>query len=159
MPIQKTMGLQTDGDLWEIAWQAIIIRGVGNQDLGKVRGHATEEDIQAGRSNHYDRQGNNRSDTNADLGVGMVAGLGLVTLGKWLAARHDKYKRLMKRIHKMIAVITIAEKDERAKAKVVSKAVLGYDPEKWMETSVKIRSGNQESRTHQCLSLPPPIRG
>jgi hypothetical protein len=103
--------------LWEIAWEAIIRRGVYNQDLRKVKGHATDEDIEAGRSNRYDRTGNDRSDTNADLGVQMCGGLGLVTLGKWVANRHDNYKNLMKRIHKMIAVITIAEKTRKGKGK------------------------------------------
>ena len=56
-------------------------------------------------------------------------------------------------------MITIAEKNERAKEKVVNKAVLGYDPEKWVESSVKVRSGNQDNRTHQYLNLPPPIQG
>jgi len=155
------MGLQTDGDLWEIAWAAIIKRGVRNQDLRKVKGHATAEDIEAGRSNNEDRKGNGRSDTNADLGVDMLAGEGLATLGKWVASRHDDYKKLLKRIHRMIAVVTIAEKSERGKAKAAKKTILGlgYDPEKWMDTCMKIRSGNQDNRTHLSLDLPPPIQG
>ena len=59
----------------------------------------------------------------------------------------------------MIAVVTIAEKNERAKEKVVNKAVLGYDPEKWVESSLKVRGGNQDNRTSQYLDLPPPIQG
>ena len=86
----------------------------------------------------------------------MVAGQGLVCLGKWVAGRHDKYICLMKRIHKMIAVVTIAEKNERAKEKVVNKAVLGYDPETWVESSLKVRSGNQDNRTSQYLDTTHP---
>ena len=84
-PFKKPWGLQKDGDLWEVAWDAILKRGIGNQDLRKVKGHATEDDIRAGRSNEYDRDGNDRSDTNADRGVEMIAGEGLVVLGKWTA--------------------------------------------------------------------------
>ena len=59
----------------------------------------------------------------------MVAGEGLPTLGKWLAEKHRNYISFMKRVHKMIAAVTMAEKEERMKEKVVNKAVLGYDPE------------------------------
>ena len=41
-----------------------------------------------------------------------IIGKGLVVLGKWIAERHDQYKKLMKRIHKMIGVIALAENRE-----------------------------------------------
>ena len=49
--------------------------------LRKVKGHATKEDVQESRSTTEDRNGNDRSDRNADNGVLKVAGEGLVTLG------------------------------------------------------------------------------
>ena len=102
--------MQTDGDLWQVAWEAILVRGIGSQDVRWVKGHATEEDIGQGRSNCHDREGNNRSDTNADKGVEMVAGEGLVTLAKWAAERYEGYVKFMARVHKMIAAVTMAEK-------------------------------------------------
>ena len=42
-PFGKAWGLQTDGDLWEQAWLAVLKRGAGNQTLRKVKGHATEK--------------------------------------------------------------------------------------------------------------------
>ena len=36
-------------------------------------------------------------------------------LGERLANQHDDYRKFMKRIQKMIATITIAEKEERCK--------------------------------------------
>ena len=59
---QKTLsadhvGVQTDGDLWEQAWLAILKRGAANQTLRKVKGHATQEDIEAGRSTPEDKKG------------------------------------------------------------------------------------------------------
>ena len=66
------MGLQTDGDLWEQAWLAVLKRGAGNQTLRKAKGHATEKDVRNGRSNPADKEGNDFSDKLADKGVEAV---------------------------------------------------------------------------------------
>ena len=58
-----------DGDLWEQAWIAVITRGATNQDFRKVKGHATKEDVEAGTSIAADKEGNDKSDANADGGV------------------------------------------------------------------------------------------
>ena len=56
-----------------------------------------------------------------------IKGKGLVALGNWIVERHDQYKKnLRKRTHKMIAVITLAEKAEREKDEKIQKAILGY---------------------------------
>ena len=65
-PFKKPWGLQTDGDLWEQAWPAILTRGAANQDLRKAKGHATVGDVGTGRSNPEDKHGNDKSDKNAD---------------------------------------------------------------------------------------------
>ena len=114
-PFKKPWRLQTDGDLWEVAWEAIHIRGLSNQDLRKVKEHVTVEDVQQGRSTVSDKEGNDRSDKNADRGVEQLAGEGLVTLGKWVANRQDQYKKFVTRVHRMIAAVTKAEKEERKK--------------------------------------------
>ena len=57
-------------------------RGVGNQTLQKVKGHATEKDVAEGISTAKDRGGNDKSDRLADQGVEEIAGVGLVALGK-----------------------------------------------------------------------------
>ena len=74
------MGLQTDGDLWQQAWLAVVQRGSGNQSLRKVKGYATMEDIQQGLSNKEDKEGNDKSDNLADDGVESIQGRGLVNL-------------------------------------------------------------------------------
>ena len=48
-PFGKPWAVQTEGDLWEQAWAAVSKRGAGNQKLRKVKGHATQEDISAGK--------------------------------------------------------------------------------------------------------------
>ena len=146
-------------ETWQIAWEAILTRGIGSQDVRWVKGHATEEDISQGRSNSHDKEGNDRSDTNADKGVEIVAGEGLVTLAKWAAQRYEGYLKFMARVHKMIAAVTMAEKEERGKEKKKEKAILGYDPEKWTDANCVIKNGSSEGRMYQALDLPPPIRG
>ena len=47
-PFGKAWGLQVDGDLWEVAWNASLKRGIGNRFFRKVKGHATEEDVGKG---------------------------------------------------------------------------------------------------------------
>ena len=47
-PFGKPWGLQIDGDLWQLAWEAVKTRGAGNQTLRKVKGHATEKDVANG---------------------------------------------------------------------------------------------------------------
>ena len=56
-PFKKPWGLQRDGDLWEQAWTAVIKRGAANQDLRKVKGHATLEDVQQGKATAEDKYG------------------------------------------------------------------------------------------------------
>ena len=83
--------MQKDGDLWKLAWEAIFKKRCSKSKTEKkVKGHATEKDIEEGK-NTEDREGNDRSDSNADKGVLMIGGEGLVDLGNWLADRHDAY--------------------------------------------------------------------
>ena len=119
--------MQVDGDLCEQAWKAVLKRGWQNQTLGKVKGHATEDDIVKGIRNREDKKGNDLSDELADKGVEAIVGVGLVKLGKWLEARQKNYKKLMNRVHKMIVVVTIAEKDERKKIHSIQQIALCYD--------------------------------
>ena len=85
-----------DGDLWEQAWKAVLRRGSGNPFVRKVKGHALEKDVENGVSNREDKKGNDYSDELADRGVEAIVGTGLVTLGKWLEARQNNYKKLMR---------------------------------------------------------------
>ena len=98
------LGLQRDGDRLEQPWNAVINRGAANHDLRKAKGHATKEGVEAGTSTAADKEGNDKSDANADEGVEEIHVKGLVVLGEWIAERHGQYKKPMQRIHNMIAV-------------------------------------------------------
>ena len=94
--------------------------------------------MRKGISTVEDKRGNDRSDENADKGVEQLAGEGLVALGSWVTGRQIQYDRFMARIHKMIVAVTKAEKEERKKAKIIDNQLLGYDPEKWVETNLNL---------------------
>ena len=158
-PFKKPWGLHKDGDLWEMAWKAILQRGACNRKIRKVKGHATKEDVEQGRSTIEGRHGNDKADKNADEGVEMVHGGGFVKLGQWLAERHSRYVSFMRRVQKMIVAVTIAEKYARKKAHECNKALLGYDPTKWLKTNAKIRRKGEEQYTYTKLKMPPPAIG
>ena len=103
--------------------------------------------------------GNDKSDEQADRGVESIGGRGLVKLGVWLAKRHDRYASFMKRVHKMIATITIAEKQERAKDKEIQRMLIGYDPEKWLKTNAQLRDDEQNQQAFNKLDMPAAIIG
>ena len=109
---KKARRRSTKGELWEQAWIAVMKRGTGNKSLRKVKRHATEKNVEKGISTAKGSEGNDTSDKLADKGVEAIAGIGLVKLGKWLETRQKKYKKVMARIHKMIAAVTLAEKEE-----------------------------------------------
>ena len=111
-----------------MAWKAILQRGSQSQKIRKVKGHATDEDIKQGRSAKQDQNGNDKADKNADIGVEMVHGTGFVRLGQWLAERHNRYINFMGRIQKMIAAVTLAEKEARKKPLSATKRYLATTP-------------------------------
>ena len=88
--------------MWQRAWIAILRRGHEHQRVRKVKGHATQEDVEAGVTTEADKRGNDRSDENADEGVRNIAGVGLVRLGQWVADRRERYIALMRRIQQFI---------------------------------------------------------
>ena len=67
--------------MWQQAWIAILRRGIENQRVRKVKGHATQEDVDAGVTTEADKRGNDKSDENADEGVKSIAGAGLRPMG------------------------------------------------------------------------------
>ena len=115
--------------------------------------------IAEGKSNKEDQYGNDRIDKNADKGVEEVAGRGFVVLGKWLEQRHKDYCEIMGRIQKVVAAVTIAEKEERSRGQQIQKALLGYDPEVWMETNCELRTEDETKTEYVTLEMPPPING
>ena len=65
----------------------------------------------------------------------------------------------MARIHKFIAAIAIAEKEERESAAKIEKAVLGYDTNKAIKSNGTIRKEDPTTVMYERLQLPPPVKG
>ena len=55
-PFKKQWGLQTDGDLWQQAWCAILVRGHQNQSIRWFKGHAEQDDIDNGTTTREDKK-------------------------------------------------------------------------------------------------------
>ena len=66
------------------------------------------KDVGAGTSIAADKEGNDKHDEHADEGGQKINSKGLSTLGRWVARRHDKYNKLMRGVHNMIAVVGLA---------------------------------------------------
>ena len=140
----------------------VHLRGRGTSTRWGLMGEsleATELDIQEGRSNTKDPDGNDKADTNADKGVRMINGAGLVKLGSWIDKKHRKYIKFMSRVRKVIIAVTLAEKDERENARAVDKAVQGYDPKVWMKTTAGVRNKDDQICDVKEIALAPPARG
>ena len=59
----------------------------------------------------------------------------------------------------MIAIVTLAEIEERKKTEKTQTVVLGYDPKKWVETEVQLRDGERHQFNYTRVTLPPPVQG
>ena len=93
----KPWNLESDGDLWEQFYKAVLAKGHQAIKITKVKGHATAEHIKQGISNATDKDGNDKADLAADAGV-LVYGQDLVNAAAALSYRWDKYLKLMKKI-------------------------------------------------------------
>ena len=47
--LNKPFGIQGDGDLWDEFWDLLEAKGAKTVQVTKVKGHATEEDVDEGR--------------------------------------------------------------------------------------------------------------
>ena len=83
----------------------------------------------------------------------------MVKFGKWLEARQNKYRKLINRVHKIIAAVTIAEKEERKKVHTIQKAICGFDPLKWTKTDAEVRGEGHLEVDYQEVHLIAPTKG
>ena len=66
---KRPWSTQKDGALWKIFNEMEKIKGAGSIRISKVKGHATEKNIQDGTSTLKDKKGNDRADSAADEGA------------------------------------------------------------------------------------------
>ena len=88
---KRPWSIQKDGDLWPN-------KGPESIRISKVKGHATETNIEAGIATKEDKEGNDKADKYADEGVkGHTEEL--VEISGVLARRQNKYVEFDKNIH------------------------------------------------------------
>lgn len=134
-PFKKPWGLQPDGDLWKMAWMAVLSRGPGRQMLTKVKGHATESHVVEGKVRAEDKDGNDWADTYAERGAKQQEGItygdakfdAKFVLAGWLHKRHGRYVKFMSMVQKSMAAVIKAEQDERERRKKVQDMLAGHD--------------------------------
>ena len=67
--MKRPWSLQNDGDLWANFWETLMIRSPGSIWVTKVKGHATEVQVQQGQVEEDDKKGNDEADRAAGEGV------------------------------------------------------------------------------------------
>ena len=111
--MKKIWGLQGDGDLWQQFWQLVRARGANTVKVTKVKGHATEQQVEEGKVRTEDKEGNDNADQAADQGVNQHA-RGLRGMVEWIQQRQKKYIEVMSEIQAMIIEV-LKEQEEKAK--------------------------------------------
>ena len=68
-PFKQPWKLMKDGDLWEMFAKAVEERGPGCTKISKVKGHATQEMVDAGEVEKQAKEGNDNADDAAEKGA------------------------------------------------------------------------------------------
>ena len=66
---KRPWSTQKDGDFWQVFCEMAKQKGPNSIKISKVKGHATEKNIQEGLATLKDKRGNDRADRAADEGV------------------------------------------------------------------------------------------
>ena len=162
----KPWGLQADGDLWQQAWLAVLARGPGKQALTKVKGHATQAQVEEGAVREADKVGNDWGDSYVERGArqqlnsryGEVAFDVKWMLAAWLHKRQRRYVDFVHKVQKMIGAVIKAEQDERERRKRVETLAAGYDKAKECRFTFTLYMPGSEE-LFQRLHMLPPIEG
>ena len=140
-PERKHWQMQKDGDVWAAIWNAIIQKRPQAIKVAKVKGHATEEDVQAGRATEADKMGNAVADSLVGDAT-RLHGKRLADLAHWLEARHKAYQAFMTSVLRFIIKMLTADKEERDRR---AKAANPF------ETTVTPKLGRSSSSTGSTL--------
>ena len=65
----------------------------------------------------------------------------------------------MKRVHTLLAAVTLEEKEMRKHKHTIDKAILGFDPKTHVRANARIRPREHLNRTAVSLDLAPPAIG
>ena len=125
--------------------------------MSKVKGHATEAQVEEGTVAAEDKEGNDWADEFANKGARQHEPHAL-KLARWLQQRHNCYRKFMGRVQSCIAVVLKAEQKEREKKKLQQAMIEGYDAEKVMVATCLLPA-HEDSGLANSLSMIPATRG
>ena len=111
-PTHRPWALQHDGDLKQAWWQNTVSKGPKTVTFTWAKGHATDKDIEDGRSTETHRQHTNAADKQADLGVHDHTP-DITHRSFYIVERSQAYTTLMKIIQKVI--INMLRHDQQAR--------------------------------------------
>ena len=87
----------SDGDLWELFWNAAAAKGTRAVRLSWVKGHATQQHVDEGITTAKDRTGNHHADKAADAG-NQVHGTQVLRVANLMHERHKHYQKFFKKV-------------------------------------------------------------
>ena len=151
-PSRKPWNLQPDGDLWEIVWKGLIIKGPDTLRVTKVKGHATDAEVEAGLSTEVHQIGNRRADTAADHGVEGHRP-GLVSLAAWCEKRHDAYCIFMAMVQKIIVTVMLEERKQRKEKREMHAMVTGIKGQPPVVASCRCNIGQLEGGVEMDIAV------
>ncbi len=83
-----------DGDLWDHFERAAIAKGPKTIRITKVKGHVTQQQVDANVHRAVDKVGNDKADEAADVGV-QTHGKDLIQVARIFHSRHTRYTKFM----------------------------------------------------------------
>ena len=104
---------QKDGDLWQDLWRSIVLKGPHAVKFTKVKGHATNEQVDSGLVRREDKAGHDGADTAANRGA-TVSQSTVLEFGSLYHRRHLLYRKFMCRVQHFIIGL---KKEEKQKEK------------------------------------------
>ena len=99
---RKPWALQHDGDLWHLYHRFVKAKTTQAIDITKVKGHATQAMVEAGKVRAEDKHGNDKADEAAADGVALF-GPTTVSIGRWYGKRHKSYTHFVSSLMEHLA--------------------------------------------------------
>ena len=119
----KPWGMQDDGDVWGVFHDEALSRGVGSVRVSKVKGHATEADVQEQRATEDQKTGNHFADDAADRAKSAQRRSHHATIGK-LDQRWRHAEEVVKEIQDMM--LSILQETRMRREAIINTARIGY---------------------------------
>ncbi len=91
----------SDGDLWEHFEKAVRAKGVHAVRITKVKGHVSQEQVDAQQYRAADKRGNDKADEAADVGT-QLYGKNVTETANFFHTRHHRYTNFMLDVAKHI---------------------------------------------------------